>query len=166
VRIWRRRPVAGRSRSARCCSTARAPTEGELVIDDSYGFVVDPAVAKALRDDVRALEDLPKTWPRNRQGRLKDQHDVRPMFHRKLGRSQCRGPITSTNGDQTRWPDQALPERPNKPRDKAKVEVVVDAAKDEERLDELPTKRKSGVKSTREEEAEEAHLMARSRYTK
>jgi hypothetical protein len=46
------------------------------------------------------------------------------------------------------------------------VEVVVDAAKDEERLDELPTKRKSGVKSTREEEAEEAHLMARSRYTK
>ena len=43
---------------------------------DAYGFVVDPAVAKALRDDVRALEDLPKTWQRNGRGAFKDQEDA------------------------------------------------------------------------------------------
>jgi hypothetical protein len=107
--------------------------EGEFVIDDSYGFVVDLAVAKALRDDVRALEDLPKTWRRNGQGRLKDQHDVlSARIAERKNSLQC--------------PPGYGPD---------------DAAKDEERLDELPTKRKSGVKSTRKEEAEEAHLMAR-----
>jgi hypothetical protein len=109
--------------------------EDALVVDDPFGFVIDPAVARALRDyklRVKYLEQTPHMRP---AGDHREQEELLARIEEREGALQC-------------------------PAEYAELE----AGKDQIRLNELERRRNSprqNDKLTGEEDVEEAHLMAR-----
>jgi hypothetical protein len=109
--------------------------EDTHVVDDPFGFVIDPAVAMALRDDklhVKYLEQTPHMRP---AGDHREQQELLARIEERERALKC-------------------------PAEYAELE----AGKDQKRLNELERRRNSprrNDKLTEEEDVEEAHLMAR-----
>lgn len=109
--------------------------EDTLVVDDPFGFVIDPAVAMALRDDklrVKYLEQTPHMRP---AGDHREQEELLARIEESERTLICPAEYTE-----------------------------LEAGKDQTQLNELERRRNSprrNDKLTEEEDAEEAHLMAR-----
>jgi hypothetical protein len=106
-------------------------SEPEFEIDDQYGFSVEPALLKKLRDTKKALDDLDQSWTKG-EGSYEQQHNVL-MERLAVAKKSLR--CADTYG----WED---------------------LAKDESRLVELAPKRRTQA-LTPAEDAEEIHLTAR-----
>jgi hypothetical protein len=106
-------------------------SEAEYVVDDQYGFSVEPELAKNLRDTQRAQDDLPRCWTKG-EGSYEQQQDVLRK-RLALAKKSLRCPETY------RWED---------------------LAKDQGRLSQLAASRKA-QDLTPAEDAEEIHLTAR-----
>ena len=112
-------------------ATPEAESEAEFVVNDQFGFSVEPGLAKNLRDTEKALHDLPRWWTKG-EGSYEEQQDV---LRKRLAvaKKSLRCPETY------RWED---------------------LAKDNGRLSQLAAKREAqGL--TPPEDAEEIHLTAR-----
>jgi uncharacterized protein YnzC (UPF0291/DUF896 family) len=112
-------------------ATPEAESEAEFVVEDQYGFSVEPGLAKNLMDTEKALYELPHWWTKG-EGSYEEQQDVLRK-RLALAKKSLRCPETY------RWQD---------------------LAKDNGRLSQLAAKRKAqGL--TPPEDAEEIHLRAR-----
>jgi hypothetical protein len=111
--------------------TPPGESEAEYVVDDQYGFSVEPVLVKNLRDTLNALHDLPNYWTKG-EGSYGQQQDVLTK-RLALAKKSLRCP------EIYRWED---------------------LAKDQGRLSQLAAKRKAqGL--TPAKDAEEIHLTAR-----
>jgi hypothetical protein len=111
--------------------TQQGESKDEYVVDDQYGFSVEPVLAKNLWDTQNALHDLPNWWIKG-EGTYEQQQEVLEK-QLALAKKSLRCPETY------RWED---------------------LAKDNARLSLLSAKRKA-QDLTPVEEAEELHLTAR-----
>ena len=112
----------------------RQPTQADLAVDDQYGFVVDWAKGKALRDMHDTLERLPQIWHMSGgRGSFAEQRD-------KLLAAIAENTKGLECPPGYRWADRY---------------------KDQERFSSLGRKRRAKGRLTAEEETEEIYLAAR-----
>ena len=112
-------------------ATPEAESEAEFVVEDQYGFSVEPGLAKNLMDTEKALYELPHWWTKGEGSYEEQQHVLRKRL--APAKKSLRCPETY------RWED---------------------LAKDNGRLSQLAAKREAqGL--TPPEDAEEVHLRAR-----
>jgi hypothetical protein len=105
-----------------------------VVVEDKFGFKVDPELARAERDDRVRERKLRSFIPSSAEGRAAEG-ELEQIHERREDRiTLVKFPYDYTS---------------------------VDHEADRKRLDELNGKRRSGKKLTPEEDAEEAHLMMR-----
>jgi hypothetical protein len=103
-----------------------------LVIEDPFGFSVDPAMARAIRDDRRRLEHLWALGAARPDGSNNEMDKLRVRIHERRETLKCPPGYTMSH-----------------------------VVKDESKLREFSRKGMSLEKLTPQEDAEEAHLVAR-----
>lgn len=109
-----------------------------VVVEDKFGFKVDPELARAERDDSAREATLEEWYSRKKNSSYKEKvsdHELVQIGKRRAERVA-----------RVKFPDGY---------------TSVDRGADRKRLDELNSKRRSGKKLTPEEDAEEAHLTVR-----
>jgi hypothetical protein len=158
-------------------ATPPGESAADYVVDDQYGFSVEPAQAKNLRDVLKALHDLPFLWAKGKGGHLQPQDLTNRLA---LAKKSLRCPETY------RWEDLAKdPRRLSQLAAKRKAQGLTPAedaevfhltarafshensaehaerklAKDQERLSQLAARRKA-ESFTSAEVAVEIHLTA------
>jgi hypothetical protein len=104
----------------------------EMEVDDKFGFKVDPAVARAIRDDKGRLELLWRLGAAAPEGTEEEMAVLKARIAERSSGLECAPGYTRA-----------------------------DVYEDRTRLDEFDRKRKSRIRLTKEEDAEQAHLLAR-----
>jgi hypothetical protein len=127
--------IAARYTHARA-SAPEAPTV--IVVEDKFGFQVDPEVARAERDDRAREATLKATWYTRKKGSYEEKAGNQELEQIGKRRAERLALVKFPTGY-----------------------TSVDRGADQKRLSELYSKRLSRKKLTPEEDAEEAHLVVR-----